>query len=107
METREPRLSGATLKVLSLFLRTPRADRSGSEISKATGVGAGTLYPMLARLEEAGWFESEWENIDPSEAGRPRRRFYRMTGLGQTRARAALSELQLPVFEGGSAWAPR
>lgn len=103
----EPRMSGPTLKVLRLYLMTPRADRSGAEISKASGVGAGTLYPMLARLEEAGWFESEWENVDPKEVGRPRRRFYRMTGLGQTRARAALEELQIPSFDGGAAWAPR
>lgn len=105
MADRDPRLSGPTLKVLRLYLMTPRTDRSGAEISKATGVGAGTLYPMLARLEDAGWFESEWENVDPSEAGRPRRRFYRMTGLGQTRARAALAEFQIPSFDGGPAWA--
>lgn len=107
MADRDPRLSGPTLKVLRLYLMTPRADRSGAEISKATGVGAGTLYPMLARLEDAGWFESEWENVDPSEAGRPRRRFYRMTGLGQTRARAALAEFQIPSIDGEAAWAPR
>jgi hypothetical protein len=34
---------------------------------KATKVGSGTLYPMLARLEAAGWLTSEWEVVDPSE----------------------------------------
>lgn len=105
MADREPRLSGPTLKVLKLYLTTPRADRSGADISKATGVGAGTLYPMLARLEVAGWFESEWENVDPSEAGRPRRRFYRLTGLGQTRARTAFAEFQITGLVGAAAWA--
>ncbi|MBN4095627.1 PadR family transcriptional regulator [Methylobacterium sp. OT2] len=105
MADRDPRLSGPTLKVLRLYLMTPREERSGAEISKSTGVGAGTLYPMLARLEEAGWFDSEWENIDPKEAGRPRRRFYRLTGLGETRARAALSEFQMPIVQRGEAWA--
>lgn len=105
MADREPRLSGPTLKVLKLYLTTPHADRSGADISKATGVGAGTLYPMLARLQEAGWFESEWEQVDPSEAGRPRRRFYRLTGLGQTRARAAFAEFQINSVEGAAAWA--
>ncbi|KQO78139.1 hypothetical protein ASF36_13985 [Methylobacterium sp. Leaf90] len=105
MAERDPRMTGPTLKVLKFYLTTPRADRSGAEISKATGVGAGTLYPMLARLEEAGWFDSEWETIDPVEAGRPRRRFYRLTGLGETRARAALSEFQMPALKGGEAWA--
>jgi DNA-binding transcriptional ArsR family regulator len=43
----------------------------------------GTLYKALGRLAEAGLLESRWE--DPSIAaseGRPRRRLYRVTGLG-------------------------
>lgn len=105
MTERDPRMTGPTLAVLRLYLTAPGAERSGAEISKATKVGAGTLYPMLARLEEAGWFTSDWESIDPREAGRPRRRFYRLTGLGETRARAALAPLQMPALKGGEAWA--
>lgn len=104
MADRDPRMSGPTLKVLKFYLITPAADHSGAAISKATGVGAGTLYPLLARLEEAGWLESEWESIDPSEAGRPRRRFYRLTGIGQTRARAEFAELQIPAVMGAPSW---
>ena len=66
------RLSQQGLKVLRFLMETPREGRSGAEMSKATKVGSGTLYPMLARLEAAGWLTSEWEVIDPSEAGRPR-----------------------------------
>jgi len=50
----------------------------------------GTLYKALDRMERAGLLESRWE--DPSigaEAGRPRRRLYRVTGLGERAARAA------------------
>jgi DNA-binding PadR family transcriptional regulator len=96
------RLTQPTLKVLRLLLEKPREGRSGAEIAKATNVGSGTLYPMLARLESAGWLSSEWELIDPHEAGRPRRRFYRLTALGQSTAHAALSDLQIP--NGGLAW---
>jgi PadR family transcriptional regulator, regulatory protein PadR len=98
----EVRLTQPTLKVLRFLLENPRERRSGAEMSKATRVGSGTLYPMLARLEGAGWLTSEWETIDPSEAGRPRRRFYKLTGAGQSHAHAALSDLQ---FERGElAW---
>jgi DNA-binding PadR family transcriptional regulator len=93
------RLTQPTLKVLRFLLETPREGRSGAEMSKATKVGSGTLYPMLARLENAGWLTSEWETIDPSEAGRPRRRFYKLTALGQNNARAALAELQMAAGE--------
>jgi len=44
----------------------------------------GTLYKALGRLAESGLLESSWE--DPEAAlteGRPRRRLYRVTGLGQ------------------------
>jgi DNA-binding PadR family transcriptional regulator len=93
------RLTQPTLKVLRFLLETPREGRSGAQMSKATKVGSGTLYPMLARLETAGWLTSEWEVIDPSEAGRPRRRFYKLTALGQNNARAALADLQMAAGE--------
>ena len=44
----------------------------------------GTLYKALDRLERGGLLESRWE--DPAiaaEEGRPRRRLYRVTGLGE------------------------
>lgn len=103
MDEYEVRLTGPTLKVLHYLLSKPREKRSGAEISKAIGINSGTLYPILARLERAGWFSSEWEEIDPREAGRPRRRFYRLTGVGQTRANAALAELQIAPH-GALAW---
>lgn len=104
MDQREPRLTGPTLKVLHYLMDDPRTGRSGADMSKATGVGASTLYPMLARLELAGWLTSEWEVIDPKEAGRPRRRFYRLSGLGYNRARDSLNELQFG--ERGLLWKP-
>ncbi|MDE4914535.1 helix-turn-helix transcriptional regulator [Methylobacterium sp. 092160098-2] len=96
MTAREPRLSGPTLKVLHLYVVDPHRLLSGVEITKASAIVAGTLYPLLARLQAAGWLESEWEEADPKEVGRPLRRFHRMTELGRSRALAALSELQIP-----------
>lgn len=89
------RLTGPTLKALKFMLDKPREGRSGAEISRATGVGSGTLYPLLARLEEAAWVKGEWEKLNPSEAGRPRRRLYKLTALGQKNALKALGEFQL------------
>jgi len=99
MADQDVRLTQPTLKVLRFLLEKPREGRSGAEMSKATRVGSGTLYPMLARLEAAGWLTSEWEAIDPREAGRPRRRFYKLTALGQNNARAALADLQMAAGE--------
>jgi PadR family transcriptional regulator PadR len=89
------RLSSPTLKVLKLLIERPLEGRAGADISRALGIASGTLYPLLARLESAGWLNSEWENIEPSETGRPRRRFYKLSGHGQTCASKALAELQM------------
>jgi DNA-binding PadR family transcriptional regulator len=102
MSKEDVRLSGPTLKVLKMMLDAPRQARSGADISRAVGIGSGTLYPLLARLEQAAWFKSEWEDLNPKEAGRPRRRLYLLTPLGQRKANEALAELQMP--EGSLAW---
>lgn len=97
--SKDVRLSSPTLKALKLFMNNPSTRRSGADISRSTGIGSGTLYPLLARLEQVGWLQSEWEVVDPSEVGRPRRRFYRITGVGQANAIKALSELQFAPGE--------
>src|SRR5690349_14592766 len=89
------RQSGASLKVLRYLLSDLGKHRSGAEITLATNVASGTLYPMLTRLQKAGWLLSEWEDSNPVELGRPRRRFYRLTALGQSGARSALADLQM------------
>jgi PadR family transcriptional regulator PadR len=99
MVQQDVRLTQPTLKVLRFLLEKPREGRSGAEMSRATKVSSGTLYPMLARLETAGWLSSEWEVIDPHEAGRPRQRFYKLTAVGQNKAHAALADLQMAAGE--------
>ena len=91
---RDIRLSGPTLRLLKMLIEKPLEGRSGADISKTLNIGSGTLYPLLQRLEHAGWLKSEWEQINPSDAGRPRRRFYKLTGEGQTQAVRALTDLQ-------------
>jgi PadR family transcriptional regulator, regulatory protein PadR len=103
----EIRLTQTTLRVLKLFIDDPRKERSGAEIIRETRVFSGTLYPMLRRLERAGWFTGTWETIDPKEAGRPRQRFYRISALGQRAATEAFAEIGVPrgaLVTGGLAW---
>lgn len=85
------RLTPAVTRVLAAFLTDPAVARYGLDLMRATGCPSGTLYPILTRLEEAGWVESHWENLDPSAVGRPPRRYYRLTPAGTTAARAGLA----------------
>ncbi|GGP09666.1 PadR family transcriptional regulator [Nonomuraea glycinis] len=85
------RFTTPTLLVLQAFLADPREKRYGFELVQVAGLEAGTLYPILMRLEEAGWLESSWEEVDPRAEGRPRRRYYRLTAVGEESARVALA----------------
>ncbi len=98
-----PQLTKQTLKVLIALLQDPRDELSGAQIRKSAGLHTGTLYPILLRLERAGWLESRWEVEDPQSLGRPRRRYYRITALGVQQARAAVQEIKAVV--GGLSWA--
>jgi PadR family transcriptional regulator PadR len=86
-------------RVLRVFLEDPGRPRYGFELMKITGMASGSLYPMLARFEEAGWFTRGKEDIDPRAEGRPARLHYRISGAAATAARlqlAALSEQYRP-----------
>jgi PadR family transcriptional regulator PadR len=83
-----------TAAVLSAFLTQPLEPRYGLEISKEAGLPSGTLYPILARLEQAGWVESFWEDIDQKVEQRRRRRYYKLTANGAAQARFALDRVQ-------------
>ena len=86
-------MSAQTLKVLGTLLSSPRDEVSGVEIGRAANLASGTLYPILLRLEQAKWLESRWETEDPKALGRPRRRFYRVTGPGAKQARGVIRDL--------------
>lgn len=55
-------------------------DRQGAKRLTAYG----TLYKALERLQQRGYLTSRWEDPNhAAEAGRPRRRFYRLTIVGE------------------------
>lgn len=65
--------------------------RYGFEISDATGLRAGTVYPILRRLEEERLVVSSWERTERAwSAGRPPRRNYRLTRAGERTVQEAL-----------------
>lgn len=69
-------------RVVLLLLQDPAKRFYGLEIAREAGLQRGTLYPLLARLEDAGWIAGEWEDIDPTVEGRRPRRYYLLTGEG-------------------------
>jgi len=102
MMERPPRLTVPTLKVLNSLIAA-RTELSGADLIRTCRLPSGTLYPILIRLEQCGWVKSRWEDLDPSEAGRPRRRLYTITGAGNANAAAATKELVEPL-RGALSW---
>lgn len=72
--------SEQTIRVLAALAEDPAAWRHGYDLCQQTGLKAGTLYPILIRLTDRGWLQTEWEN--EISAGRPPRHLYRLTETG-------------------------
>ncbi len=67
----------------------------GLLIAKQAVRPTGSVYPILARLESAGWVVSEWEEDDERRGAR--RRLYRLTAEGADAATAMVSKLRAAV----------
>ena len=88
---RKRALGAATVAILRA---TQEGHRFGLDIMDATGLPSGTVYPTLARMEARAYVESEWEDeAAASAAGRPRRRYYRLTAEGTRALGEALERL--------------
>jgi len=81
----------ATQEVLRSLVAEPAKEFYGLEIGQLVGLPSGTIHPILARLEGAGWLVSRWEEVDTQTEGRPRRRYYSLTPDGLELARDALA----------------
>ena len=81
-----------TLPTAVVLCGIDRGHRYGFELIEASGLGAGTVYPILRRLEEAGLLVGAWEAVSRSRAeGRPPRRYYRLTAAGDSMLAEALA----------------
>lgn len=94
-----------TQLVLRALLDEPSKERYGLELCDLVGLPSGTIYPILARLEQVGWVDSAWEDPAVHEAARrPRRRFYRLSPDGAERARDALARAHRPRTQPDLGW---
>jgi DNA-binding PadR family transcriptional regulator len=93
MSTQPIRITIAVAEVLRAFLDDPAQPRYGYDLMQATGQGSGKLYPILARLQAAGWLEKCREDIDPGVEGRPVRYWYRLTTDGVEAGRRELADV--------------
>ncbi|MFG3233608.1 PadR family transcriptional regulator [Streptomyces antibioticus] len=84
------RITAATVDVLEALWASP-VELHGFALARATGKSTGSVYPILVRMERAGWLQGRWETEHP-ELGRPRRRFYGLTSDGLAAAKCIVVE---------------
>jgi PadR family transcriptional regulator PadR len=83
------RVTVATIDVLRVLVDAAEPSW-GLQVIKSSGRPAGSVYPILERLESLGWVQSSWET-DDSRSG-PRRRYYELTEGGVESAAAAVRD---------------
>ena len=86
------KLTAPLERVLRVLVADPAAPHYGYDLMKAANLASGTLYPMLARLQQEGLVDSQWEDRDPDAGGRPPRKYYRLTAEGARVARLELAQ---------------
>ena len=87
--TRTRRPSTQTVDVLAALAAAPASWRYGYELGLDVGLSSGSLYPILVRLADREFLDSQWETNPP--AGRPPRHLYRLSARGLEYAAAYTS----------------
>ena len=108
MSEQPTRITEPLLDVLEVFLGAEGRELHGYSIIKESRRGGPTVYKILERMASMGWVTARWDDRS-TEPNKPRRRYYRLTGVGSERAwvivaerRPRKSNAQLrPVFGGG------
>ncbi|GLY24750.1 hypothetical protein Misp04_44820 [Micromonospora sp. NBRC 101691] len=85
-------MTGPLLAVLNALLVANDHELHGWAIMKTTGKSGPTIYKILERLAEARWVTSRWE--EDAAPGKPRRRYYQLTGHGVASARQLVAQRQ-------------
>jgi len=90
-------LGNTSLQILAAIRGRPTY---GLDIVASTGLPSGTVYPTLGRLKRGGLVTSRWEDQRLADReGRPRRRYYELTGAGMQALSQGASRLSSLVAE--------
>lgn len=82
------------LRVIKLFLDSPREKRHGYSIARAVGAPERNVYYTLETIENYGWLTSRHERQEDVDM-RPARKLYEITPTGMSEARDILRPLQM------------
>lgn len=86
------RTTYALVHVAMAMMDDPVGRHWGYQLSKASGVRSGVLYPILTRMLNEGWLTDGWEDPQEIQGKRPPRRYYELTDDGRAQLGALLAD---------------
>jgi PadR family transcriptional regulator PadR len=87
------KMTYAVVAIAAELMSDPSGRHHGYELSRASGIRSGVMYPVLKRMLDEGWLSDGWEDeAVASREKRPPRRYYRVTDLGRTALGAILAQ---------------
>lgn len=93
----------ALVQVAIAMMEDPIGRHWGYQLSKASGIRSGVLYPILTRMLNVGWLTDGWEEPQETEGKRPPRRYYELTDDGRVQLGALLADARRdPRFTAGA-----
>lgn len=82
------RHAGRRARRVLLALLSGAGNLSGYDLGRVAQAGSGAVYPVLDRLEAAGWVTAGWDPEETPNGGR--RRYYALTPYGRVRVMGVL-----------------
>lgn len=83
------RVTHALVQLAAALMAAPDDRHWGYQLSRASGVRSGAMYPRLTQMLDEGWLADGWESVEEA-AGRPPRRYYTLTDRGRAELGALL-----------------
>lgn len=87
------RTTYALVQLAAALMAAPGDRHWGYQLSKASGVRSGAMYPRLTSMLDEGWLEDGWETQEEA-SGRPARRYYTLTEKGKAELGAVLARAE-------------
>jgi PadR family transcriptional regulator, regulatory protein PadR len=101
-------MTEGVIAALSVMLESADEPLYGLEVAHRAGIRPGSAYPILQRLEAAGWLDAFWEDAEAAALGRPVRRYYKLSTVGARQAPPAVERalLERRVSRPTARWRP-
>lgn len=77
------KITNRIIKIAIAILAAPQEKHYGYTLGNQLNFSTGAIYPLLSEMMKQGWLQSEWEDPEDVNNGRPVRKYYTLTEKGR------------------------